>query len=642
MKTTLFFMVYVLYTVSSFAQIAPATPWIWMHGDNTSNKSGVYGTPGIAAAGNKPGARNYSTTWRDAAGNLWLFGGTGYSASGQGYLNDLWKYNPVTGLWTWVKGDNTTGRPGVYGTQGIAGGLNKPGASYSSVSWTDSNGNLWLFGGFGYGSASLGLLNSLWKYNPATNEWTWIKGSSTINPAGVYGSVGVAAATNTPGARYGSQTWVDAAGQLWLYGGYGYAGSVAGILNDLWKYDPASNQWTWVKGDNSINQPAVYGTKGVAGMGNKPGARYGCVSWQDGAGRVWLFGGYGYDETFAGNLNDMWRYDAVANQWTWIGGDKLRDQKAVFGVQGVAAAANKPGSRYVSSSWNDLNGELWLFGGYGYDAVDAGYLNDLWKFNTTTCNWTWVKGDNAIDQRGVYGTQGVPNVMNKSGARTGSVSWADNTGNFWLFGGYGYDGSNTGILNDLWKLNSNQLTLPVHLLQFSGMMDGNDIRLKWTAEETSGFSHYSVQRSEDGGQFTTIGMVDGINNSSRNDFVFSDRNALLLLQNKFYYRLQLVDKDGKFTYSKIIRFDPLQHTGTVKLFPNPAVESVSVSFVQHKKGTAMVRITDMTGKTVKQISYPFPAGAVSQVIEVSELSRGVYVLSVSNDGGVVQQRFIKH
>jgi len=63
------------------------------------------------------------------------------------------------------------------------------------VSWTDSNGNFWLFGGYGFDSGgNYGSLNDLWEFNPTTNEWTWMGGSSTIAGAtGIYGSIGVAA-----------------------------------------------------------------------------------------------------------------------------------------------------------------------------------------------------------------------------------------------------------------------------------------------------------------------------------------------------------------------------------------------------------------------------------------------------------------
>lgn len=81
MKTILFFLALLSYANFSSAQINPQTPWTWMKGDNTINQAGIYGTITVASSANKPGARNYSTTWTDANGNLWLFGGSGYSLS---------------------------------------------------------------------------------------------------------------------------------------------------------------------------------------------------------------------------------------------------------------------------------------------------------------------------------------------------------------------------------------------------------------------------------------------------------------------------------------------------------------------------------------------------------------------------------
>ena len=48
--------------------------------------------------------------------------------------------------------------------------------------------------------------------------------------------------------------------------------------------------------------------------------------------------------------------------------------------------------------------------------------------------WTWMKGDNTIDQPGVYGTQGVADHDNKPGGRNISSTWKDQSGNLWLFG----------------------------------------------------------------------------------------------------------------------------------------------------------------------------------------------------------------
>ncbi len=93
------------------------------------------------------------------------------------------------------------------------------------------------------------LLNDLWHYDSGTGEWTWMSGDNVQNQPGVYGTRGVAAAANTPGARYGAVSWIDASGDLWLFGGEGYSGDGNyDWLNDLWRYDTATNQWAWVNG----------------------------------------------------------------------------------------------------------------------------------------------------------------------------------------------------------------------------------------------------------------------------------------------------------------------------------------------------------------------------------------------------------
>jgi Secretion system C-terminal sorting domain/Galactose oxidase, central domain len=640
MKTILCIVAFLLFATFSSAQISPQTPWTWMKGDNTINQAGNYGLINVASSSNKPGSRNYSTTWTDANGNLWLFGGSGYGTSNVGYLNDLWKFDPLIKQWIWMKGDNTINQYSVYGTQGIANTANKPGAIFGAVSWTDVNGNLWLFGGFGYTHNAFGYLNSLWKYNINTGQWTWVKGDNTIETPGFYGTIGVESDMNKPGARYGSQTWTDANGNLWMFGGFGYSGSASGILNDIWKYNPSTNRWTWIKGDNTANQVGVFGTKGISNAANKPGARYVCSSWTDLSGNFWIFGGYGYDEQYSGNLNDTWKYNPVTNQWTWVHGDKLIDRKAVFGTRGVSSPSNKPGSRYVSNSWRDTNGDLLMIAGYGFDQINSGYLNDLWKYNITSNTWTWLKGDSTIDQRGVYGTQGTPAPSNKSGSRTGSVTWADPSGNFWMFGGYGYDYNNTGILNDLWKINSNS-ALPLNLLSFNGVLNSNTVYLNWQTEEETDFSHFTIERSSEGIHFTAIGNVNSSGISTRNSYRFDDYNIHGLSSDKIFYRLKMTDKDGKYKYSRVILFHLDQTTGSLGLFPNPSTHSISLSFENNKKGNVQVNVTDSRGAIIQSLTENIAAGKTSLIMDISTLSSGTYFISVIHEDGILQQKFVK-
>ncbi len=643
MKTTVLFIYFALQALLINAQIYPTTPWTWMKGDNSIDNIGIYGTKGISASTNKPGARTSATTWRDNNGNLWMFGGLGLSNSAQGYLNDLWKFDPATNQWTWTKGDSSIQQYSIYGTQGTAATANKPGGTYASVSWTDGNGNLWLFGGFGYTDATFGFLNTLWKFNPTTNEWTWVKGDKLIDKCGTYGTKGNEHINNKPGARYGSSTWIDASGNLWLYGGYGLNGSTTpGFLNDLWRYNPATNKWAWISGDNAVERTAVFGTKGIAASTNKPGARNGGRAWNDADGNFWIFGGHGYDEINSGKLNDLWKYNPVTNLWTWVSGDNTVNHNPTYGIRGTAGANNTPGSRTASTAWTDSNGELWLFGGYGYDLNGAvGYLNDFWKYSPYSNTWTWVKGDNTINQLGVYGTLGQASFDNKTGSRQGSVSWTDNNGNLWLFGGFGFDDSTSGKLNDLWKISSYTLVLPIKLLQFTGTLNNGSSRLKWITEQESGFSHFAIQRSFDGLQFTTIGEVNASGGTGRTEYNFTDAGLAQRTETKVYYRLQLNDRDGRFSFSKVIMFDLGQKAGSLRLFPNPAVNSVTVSINQQKPGSATLLITDIKGSIVKKYTQSLSSGNTSLSIDCSILPAGTYLLTVlTPDGGRMNEKLV--
>lgn len=437
-------------------------PWTFVGGPSLVGQSGAYGTQGVGAATNQPGSRDSAATWTDSAGNLWLFGGgSAYDVSGTvGALNDLWKYSPSTGFWTWVAGPNRVNQSGVYGTKGTAAAANNPGARAGAATWTDSSGNLYLFGGIGYDVTGLnGTLNDLWKFNPTAGQWTWIGGSSNANAGGVYGTLGTAEAGNVPGAREGAVAWRDKNGDFWLFGGAGYDGAngngtgTNGQLNDLWKYAPASGEWTWVAGPYLANQAASYGTVGTAAASNNPGPRQSAAGWLDASGNLWLLGGLGRDSSGAsGFLNDLWKFVPSTGQWTWVSGASTVGQVSVYGTLGTAATGNLPGSRATAVAFTDAAGNLWLFGGQGFASGGTlGYLNDLWEYSPSTAQWTYQSGSTAINGVGVYGTRGTASTSNSPGGRLNAAGWYAG-GKFWVFGGGGIDSaSGLGQLNDLWS-----------------------------------------------------------------------------------------------------------------------------------------------------------------------------------------------
>src|SRR6266403_3233560 len=375
--------------------------WAWFDGSNTSNQKETSTPPPAPPPAaptfdtSSPGRRKYPATWTDFNNNLWLFGGYGLTFTNgltppPTDLNDMWVY---TGTQNYFGSFQNYWNNKVLVFSGTG-----PNPHTGAVTWTQpgAGGDLFLFGGQDQG---LNFYNEVWRYNIAGNAWTLVSGAA--NQKGTYGTQGVAAASNIPGARWGATARMDASGKVWLFGGFGYdSAGTTGLLNDLWTYDIATNQWTWISGSNTVNQTGNYGTLGTPGATNIPGARQASMSFIDPSGNFWVFGGFDLDSN--GNpaaLNDLWQFKAGV--WTWMSGANVVNQTGVYGTQGVAAATNVPGARWSSAAWTDLSGNFWIFGGEGYDSTGNGSLSDVWEYKGG--QWIWTKGPASVSQGGIYG-----------------------------------------------------------------------------------------------------------------------------------------------------------------------------------------------------------------------------------------------
>lgn len=413
----------------------------WLSGQSTVLSNTVYGNQGTFSATNIPGARKGAMTWRDKFNNLWLFGGYGLSGSGTtaGYLNDLWVFNGAQ--WSWIGGSNTLNSTGSYGTTGIPTASNSPPARMNGLAWVDLSGNFWLFGGQGPSYN----FNDVWKFNGL--NWTWVAGpQGNAAQLGVYGSKGVSAAANHPGARTQAAGAADPQGNFWLFGGSGYTDTAIGTPTDLWQFNISTLCWTWMGGTNLSAQSGSYGAQGIASGSNIPGARYGAAYWTDPSGNFWMFGGNGVDGSgVSGYLNDLWKFDGTAWIWTWVSGSAHANEISDYGYKGIPSSTNMPGGRMNATGFTDEHNNQWVFQG----TTGVVRFADFWKFDGT--NWTWAYGSNVADQNGTYGLQGVSLATSSPGAREETTGWTAANGSFYLFGGYGVDsGSGYSYLNDLW------------------------------------------------------------------------------------------------------------------------------------------------------------------------------------------------
>ncbi len=281
--------------------------------------------------------------------------------------------------------------------------------------------------------------------------WTWVNGDTAHWQVPVHGVAGTYDNSNHPSGGYEGVSWTGKDGRFWYFEShYRDAGNGASWGSDLWCYDPAIEQWAWVKGPAAPNHSGHYGIQGVESPDNLPPARgFGAASWTDTSGGLWMFGGYAYignDVYYA----DLWRYDPVTNNWTWMSGPQQPDMAPVWGEQGVPAPANQPGSRHeIIATWVDQSNDLWLFGGMYFDnGLPIG--SDLWRYSIEDNVWTWMKGPNTPWSPGTYGIRGVEDPQNSPAARWAATTWTDRHGDLWLFGGRR---SNNWVedLNDMWR-----------------------------------------------------------------------------------------------------------------------------------------------------------------------------------------------
>ncbi|MEO5569738.1 MAG: kelch repeat-containing protein, partial [Bacteroidia bacterium] len=421
--------------VECFSQ---AGEWVWLKGDSVPNQPGNYGVQGVPSPTNNPPSLYEPCEWTDLNGNFWMFGGSGITPGG--YYGDLWKYNLLTNEWNWMKGTGITNDPGNYGTQGIPSMTNNPSArSYGAATWIDSLGNLWMFGGLTALNPS--HCSDLWKYDISTNEWTWMKGPSVTGQSGIYGTQGMPDSANNPAAKWECvASWTDHNSDLWFFGGFG------SLLDDLWKFNIASNQWTWMKGSLILSNPGINGTAGIEDSLNTPGSRCAYSRWKDTNGNLWFFGGMFGSGVYP--FNDMWRYNPLTNNWTWMGGNGVT---GIYGTKCIASPNNIPAARYENRPcWTDQDGNFWFFGGGNGSGFGAVY-NDIWKYCVASNQWIWIHGSSSINPAGNWGTLGVSSATNKPNGRGGGVGWRDNNNNLYIFGGATHHYNSPYYYNDLWK-----------------------------------------------------------------------------------------------------------------------------------------------------------------------------------------------
>jgi Secretion system C-terminal sorting domain len=173
--------------------------------------------------------------------------------------------------------------------------------------------------------------------------------------------------------------------------------------------------------------------------------------------------------------------------------------------------------------------------------------------------------------------------------------------------------------------------LPINLISFSGTSNGPLNKILWITAGEQNSAYFDLERSTDGITFSKAATIAAqSNNSSNKNYSYNDTKGV---SDVYYYRLKMVDTDGSFKYSAIIRLNNKQR-GVISLYPNPAKETVTVSISDTKLLHTDLRITDMNGSLVKTVYI----NNLQQPVDISRMNAGTYIIQLA-DGNV--SKFIK-
>ena len=191
-------------------------------------------------------------------------------------------------------------------------------------------------------------------------------------------------------------------------------------------------------------------------------------------------------------------------------------------------------------------------------------------------------------------------------------------------------------------VNVSTVSLPLTLIQFKGKKQPDQILLDWTTANELNVNRFEIERSGNGSAFDKIGHVlasgNGISNKS---YAFIDTKPLSTIN---YYRLKMIDNDGKFTYSNVIVFTGDRSKGIIvsNVKPNPFNETINLSVVIQQAQPLTIQLVDMVGRVVATKNVQATEGNNDIVYGgLSQLSDGIYYLRVITTDVSLQQKVLK-
>lgn len=177
--------------------------------------------------------------------------------------------------------------------------------------------------------------------------------------------------------------------------------------------------------------------------------------------------------------------------------------------------------------------------------------------------------------------------------------------------------------------------LPVNIVEFSAAPTESGVSLKWKTASEANSHYFAIERSADAVNWTELGRTDAAGSSSgMRSYNWIDDHPLPGLS---YYRLNMVDIDGRSAYSesRSVRFKKGARPLSVFPVPNPG-NTITISGISDFRHYSL-RVTNGLGHT------EFQTETVLEKMELPPLAKGLYLLTFSNrlSGATQTVKYVK-
>lgn len=329
----------------------------------------------------------------------------------------------------------------------------------------------------------------------------------------------------------------------------------------------------------------------------------------------------------------------VALNQVWISGwfNASRTNFTYYADKTINQAVNQTWN-FVFSSWDNSSRNTYT---YNAQAKELTNLTEIWQGNqwkNSVLNTNTYDGNNYLtnlltqkwnnsssswenDAQTNYSnnSDGTPAVSITQDWDTGTSTWTNNSRSTFSYAG---------------------CSLPLTLLSFTGAVNGKEVQLQWVTTTEINTKNFVVQRSTDAMNFENIGVVNAAGNSAqKTSYQFNDA-GFNKGANKIYYRLQMVDNDGKFAYSKIASVIILPDGKLFIVYPNPVKDNLFIT-TNSTLSMAEIKIMDQTGKMVFRQQVENIQANNSTKINIANLQKGIYYLQLISGSNVQSTKFIK-